>query len=157
VHHSSATWCRPGPQIRTRRPTVMHRDRHSHRPRHPKHRHAMPPAPLAGNAVTGTREQAAAPGTRAAAPVTSGHGPRNTRALLPRRAARRAQTALPDAARSDTTGSARAETRGDRLRRIADQLWRAPKTNASCHDPLFERPDLIEDDYYRLRNQPHGW
>lgn len=23
-------------------------------------------------------------------------------------------------------------------------------------DPLFERPDLIEDDYYRLRNQPRA-
>jgi hypothetical protein len=31
-----------------------------------------------------------------------------------------------------------------------------PKTGASWHDPLFERPDLIEDDYYRLRNQPRG-
>jgi hypothetical protein len=29
-------------------------------------------------------------------------------------------------------------------------------TGASCCDPLFERPDLIEDDYYRLRNQPRG-
>jgi hypothetical protein len=31
-----------------------------------------------------------------------------------------------------------------------------PKTGASWHDPLFERLDLIEDDYYRLRNQPRG-
>jgi len=117
-------------------------------------RHAT--APLTGNAITGTREQAAAPGTRAAAPVTSGHGPHKTRALLRRRSACSAQTALPAAARSDTTGSVWAETRGDRLRRIADLLWRVPKTRASYHDPLFERPDLIEDDYYRLRNQPHG-
>jgi len=31
-----------------------------------------------------------------------------------------------------------------------------PKTSASDYDPVFERPDLIEDDYYRLRNQPRG-
>ena len=24
-------------------------------------------------------------------------------------------------------------------------------------DSLFERPDLVEDDYYRLINQPRGW
>jgi hypothetical protein len=32
-----------------------------------------------------------------------------------------------------------------------------PKAGAGYYYPLFERPDLIEDDYYRLRNQPHGW
>ena len=97
------------------------------------------PVPLAGNAVTATRDQAAAPGTRAPAQVISGHAPRKTRALLPRRAA------------------LRAETRSDRLRRIAGLLERGPKTRASHYDPLFERPDLIENDYYRLRNQPHSW
>jgi hypothetical protein len=116
----------------------------------------MPHAPLAGNAVTGTRDEAGAPGASIPAPVTPGHGPRKTRALPPRRAARRAQTALPAAARSDRTSRARAESHGDRLRRIADLLRRTPKTRASYYDPLFERPDLIEDDYYRLRNQPRG-
>ena len=29
--------------------------------------------------------------------------------------------------------------------------------SARYHDPLFERPDLVEDDYYRLSNQPRGW
>ena len=116
----------------------------------------MPPAPLAGNAVTGTRDQAGAPGTRAPAPVTSGHGPCKTRAILFHCAARRAEITLPAAARSDTTGSARPETHGDRLRRIAGLLRQVPKTRASYYDPLFERPDLIEDDYYRLRNQPRG-
>jgi hypothetical protein len=24
-------------------------------------------------------------------------------------------------------------------------------------DSLFERPDLVEDDYYRFINQPRGW
>jgi hypothetical protein len=114
------------------------------------------PAPLAGNAVTDTRDQAAAPGTRAPAPVTPGHRPRKTRALLPRRAARRAQTAPPATARSDRAGNARAQIRGGRLQRVAGLLRQVPKTRGSYHDPLFERPDLIEDDYYRLRNQPRG-
>jgi hypothetical protein len=33
---------------------------------------------------------------------------------------------------------------------------RLSRTRASSYDPLFLRPDLIEDDYYRLRNQPGG-
>lgn len=111
----------------------------------------MPPTPLAGNTVTGTPDQAGAPGTRAPAPATPGHGPRQARPLLPRRA----QTALP-AARSDRTGGARAEIRGDRLRRLVGLLRHVPTTSGH-RDPLFERPDLIEDDYYRFRNQPHGW
>jgi hypothetical protein len=77
--------------------------------------------------------------------------------LLPRRAARRAQTVLPAAACSDRTSSARAEIRGDRLRRDAGLLRRAPKTGGSYYDPLFERLDLVEDDYHRFRHQPYGW
>jgi hypothetical protein len=30
------------------------------------------------------------------------------------------------------------------------------KAGGSYHDPLFERPDLVEDDYCRFRNQPYG-
>ncbi len=116
----------------------------------------MPHAPLAGNAVTGPRDQAEPPDTRAPAPVTPGHCSRKARSPLARRAVRRAQTALPATARSDKTGSARAEISGDRLWRVVGLLRRGPKTGASYYDPLFERPDLIEDDYYRLRNQPHG-
>jgi hypothetical protein len=116
----------------------------------------MPPAPLAGNTVTSTRDQARAPGTRAPAPVTPGHAPRKARGPLPRRAARGAQTALPAAACSDKTGSARAEARGDRLRRVAGLLRRVLRADGSYCDPLFERLDLVEDDYYRFRNQPHG-
>ena len=71
-------------------------------------------------------------------------------------AARHAPATRPATARSDGTGSARAETRGGRLRRIDGLLWRAPRTRPSYSDPLFERPDLIEDDYYRLRKQPRG-
>jgi hypothetical protein len=94
--------------------------------------------------------------TRAPAPVTSGHGPRKARALLPRRAAHRGQTALPVAAHSDRTGSARAEIRADRLQRIIGLLRPVLKNRARYYDPLFERPDLIEDDYYRLQNHPRG-
>ena len=112
----------------------------------------MPSAPLAGNAVAGTRDQAGAAGTRAPAPVTPGRGPRKARALLPRRA----PTALAAAASSGRPGSARAEIRGDLLRRVAGLPRQAPKTGGSYRDPLFERPDLIEADYYRFRNQPHG-
>ena len=116
----------------------------------------MPPTPLAGNAITGTHDQAGAPDTRTPAPVTPGPGPRKARAPLPRRAARRVQTGSPAAACSDRTGSAQAETRSGRLRRVVGLLRRVPKTGASYYDQLFERPDLIEDDYYRLRNQPPG-
>ena len=113
----------------------------------------MPPAPLADNAVTSTGNQAA-PGDRAPAPVTPGHTPRKARPLLPRRA----QAALPTAACSDNAGSASAETRGGRLRRAAAALLRpGPKIGGSYRDPLFGRPDLVEDDYYRFRHQPRGW
>ena len=52
--------------------------------------------------------------------------------------------------------SARAELRGHRLRRITSLLPRLARARASYYDPLFERPDLIEDDYYRLWHQPYG-
>lgn len=35
-----------------------------------------------------------------------------------------------------------------RLRRLLGACYR---------DSLFERPDFVEDDYYRLINQPRGW
>ena len=41
-----------------------------------------------------------------------------------------------------------------RRQRITGLLMRLAKTRARYYDPLFERPDLIEDDYYRFRNQP---
>lgn len=40
-----------------------------------------------------------------------------------------------------------------RLQRIAGLLMRLSGTRASYYDPLFARPDLIEDDYRRFRNQ----
>jgi hypothetical protein len=41
-----------------------------------------------------------------------------------------------------------------RPQRITGLLMRLAKTRARYYDPLFERPDLIDDDYYRFRNQP---
>jgi hypothetical protein len=117
----------------------------------------MPSAPLAGNAVTSANDQAGAPGARAPAPVTRGHGPQQARTLLPRRAARRAQAALPATACSDSTGSVRVENLGDRLRRIAALPRLVLRIGGSYHDPLFGRPDLVEDDYYRFRHQLRGW
>ena len=133
---------------------MMHRDRRPRLPRHLEQRLAMPPAAPASNAVAGTREQATALGTRSPVPATSGHGTRKVQALLPRRAARRAQSALPAAARSDTPGGAPAEFPGGRLRRIPALLRPVPTTRGSHYDPLFNRPDLIEDDYYRFRRYP---
>lgn len=43
-----------------------------------------------------------------------------------------------------------------RLQRVTGLLMRLSRTRVSYYDPLFWRPDLIEDDYYRLRNQPRG-
>jgi len=45
-------------------------------------------------------------------------------------------------------------TAGTQLRRAAGAMRHVLET--SYRDPLFERPDVIEDDYYRFRNQPYG-
>jgi hypothetical protein len=115
----------------------------------------MPPAAPAGNAVTDARDQAGAPDTRTPVPVMPGDGARKALSPLPHRVARRAPTASP-AACSGITGRARTETRGNRLWRALGLLRRVPKTGASYYDPLFARPDLVEDDYRRLRNQPRS-
>jgi hypothetical protein len=44
-----------------------------------------------------------------------------------------------------------------RLQRITGLLRRRARTRATYYDPVFGRPDLIEDDYYRLRNQPRDF
>jgi hypothetical protein len=44
----------------------------------------------------------------------------------------------------------------DRLASIAGRIRRGLKERAEIYDPIFQRPDLVEDDYYRLRNQPRG-
>jgi hypothetical protein len=49
------------------------------------------------------------------------------------------------------------EIRRSRLLCIVGLLRRVPKMGGSYHDPLFERPGQVEDDYRRFRNQPYGW
>ncbi len=66
-------------------------------------------------------------------------------------------TDQPAAACPGRTGSAGPENRRGRLRRLAGLLHRVPRNHGDCYDPRFERPDLVEDDYYRFRNQPRGW
>jgi methyltransferase of FxLD system len=44
-----------------------------------------------------------------------------------------------------------------RLQRITGLLRRRARPRATYYDPVFGRPDLIEDDYYRLRNQPRDF
>jgi len=41
-----------------------------------------------------------------------------------------------------------------RLQSITGLLMRLSRTRANYYDPLFGRPDPIEDDYYRFRHQP---
>lgn len=48
----------------------------------------------------------------------------------------------------------KAMPRRDRQRHFARLLLRVFGTGYS--DPLFERPDLVEDDYYRFLKQPRG-
>lgn len=117
---------------------------------------ALPPVPPTVDAVTNARDQPRSRGIPAQAAVPGGHG-RLWAPVLPfRRAARLAQAALPASAHGKGAVSARAEERGNRPRRLAGLLWRVPKNADSHHDPLFARPDLIEDDYHRFRNYPSG-
>ena len=44
-----------------------------------------------------------------------------------------------------------------RPQRITGLLRRRARPRATYYDPVFGRPDLIEDDYYRLRNQPRDF
>ena len=62
-----------------------------------------------------------------------------------------------DAPRQALAPAATRETPARLTRRpqcITGLLMRLARTRASYYDPLFGRPDLIEDDYYRLQNQP---
>jgi hypothetical protein len=55
---------------------------------------------------------------------------------------------------SEITGGTTAEIIGSRPRRFFDVLLRRiPRTRGFYADPLFARPDLVEDDYYRFRRQ----
>lgn len=115
----------------------------------------MPPALPAADAVTNVRDQARPIGTPAPAAAPGGRDRRWARVLPLRRSARPAQTARPAVA-CQGAGSTRAEEQGKRTRRLAGLLRWAPKNAHSYHDPLFDRPDLIESDYYRFRNYPSG-
>jgi hypothetical protein len=64
-----------------------------------------------------------------------------------------AVNATPAAAGSGTTGGTTAEIHGTRPRRFGFLLRRVPRTRATYVDPLFERPDLVEQDYYRFRRR----
>ena len=88
----------------------------------------MPSTPLAAQTATGTR---------ASTPAAPGRGPKNAKA---RRLRPAAQTAI---------------THGKSLLRYAINRLR-PTPNTSYHDPYFQRPDMVEDDYYRFRHQPRG-
>ena len=110
---------------------------------------AMPPAPPAVDAITGDSEQA----KTAPRPPAPDYDRRNGQAPLARAAAGRTQPAQPAAACSETTGGTTAEIPGIRPRRFGVLLRRIPKMRGTYVDPLFARPDLVEDDYYRLRRQ----
>jgi hypothetical protein len=103
--------------------------------------------------MTGS-ETTSIPAAPAAAP--GGRGRRRAQMLPLRRSARFAQTALPAVACQEGAGKARPEERGNRPRRMVGLPRRVPKPARSYHDPLFDRLDLVESDYYRLRNYPQG-
>jgi len=113
----------------------------------------MPPAPPAVDAVTNARDQARPTCAPTPAAVPGGRGPRKAQMLPLRRAARLPQTTV---ACQEGAVSARPGERGNRPRRLAGLLWRVPENTHSYHDPLFDRPDLVENDYYRFRNYPSG-
>jgi hypothetical protein len=93
----------------------------------------MPSTPLAVQPTTG--EQTVAPDPRGLAPATPDHDASDAKARLPRRAAT-------------------ARTRSNHWRHAINSMRQVFKTN--YYDPKFQRPDRVEDDYYRFRNQPRG-
>jgi hypothetical protein len=119
-------------------------------------RQAIPPAPPVVDTVTNAGDQATPTGIPTPAAVPGGRGRRWTQVRPFRRAARPEQAALPAIACGEGAAGARAEERGNRPRRLASLLRRVPKNAHSYHDPLFGRPDLVENDYHRFRNYPSG-
>jgi hypothetical protein len=95
------------------------------------------------NSVIVDVEHPVASGTRDPAPAAQRARLHKAKALLARRAARGARN------------GAAAIVTGNQLRRAVGAMRHVLET--SYRDSLFERPDLIEDDYYRFRNQPYGW
>jgi hypothetical protein len=109
----------------------------------------MPTAPPAVDDITGDSEQA----ETAPRPAAPGYDRRNGQTPLARDAAGRTRPAQPAPACSEITGGTTAEIVGTRPRRFDVLRRRIPKTRGFYADPLFERPDLVEDDYYRFRRQ----
>jgi hypothetical protein len=58
--------------------------------------------------------------------------------------------------RRGTTAGTTAEILGTRPRRFGFLFQRIPRTRDTYADPLFARPDLVEDDYYRFRRRLDG-
>lgn len=97
-------------------------------------------------------DRALAACARTTTSVPPDHDTRTARALPLHRTARGAYTV-------GSANSAIASGRmliHDRLASIAGRIRRGLKERAEIYDPIFQRPDLVEDDYYRLRNQPRG-
>jgi hypothetical protein len=99
-------------------------------------------------------------------PRTSDHVPAAATTLTP--PARRLLRALKPAHRGPAaTGGLALGTRdeaetsaGSSLAvppRLTRLLHRLPKIGAGLYDPRLDWPNLVEDDYYRFRNQPSGW
>jgi hypothetical protein len=61
--------------------------------------------------------------------------------------------AQPETACTWTARVPEADVLATHPRRFFALRRRIPKMARSYSDPLFERPDLVEDDYYRLRNR----
>ena len=51
----------------------------------------------------------------------------------------------------------RTKSPGDHQNRVSRLLRRLPGAGTGYRDSLFERPDVVEDDYYRFINGPRGW
>jgi hypothetical protein len=54
----------------------------------------------------------------------------------------------------DETGAGTAADTSPAHGRLARLLHRLPEINLAYYDPRLDWPNLVEDDYYRLRNQP---
>jgi hypothetical protein len=68
---------------------------------------------------------------------------------------------IEDAGTGEQSAEMRAQQGGttppDDHRPRVGRLRRRLRGAARYRDALFERPDIVEDDYYRLANQPRGW
>ena len=61
---------------------------------------------------------------------------------------------LSDAAPRPSRPAEVATTSANHVRRAINSMRQLFKTN--YYDPTFQRPDVIEDDYFRFRHRPRG-